>query len=365
MKEILRPDGYTIKDYSNAELSQLEDVWRELESGSDMTAFQSYDWYWSLHQLYPRERTKNLFRQWRYIAVWKDEQPLLIAPVELKRFGLGYKNLGAAPRGVYFIGRLGHTDYLNFIYSQFDAGALDALLSYISQSYLQRRFCFDRILESAESWKYLQEAHAAKAEPESCAALVLPESFEIHQKALSKSTRQNIRTAVNRANRNGIQLTHELIFDEAPEIKDTLRILGEQRAKKKNANSRREMSFAGSVYCFFAGIFRKLFSAKLDVLYVSKRTFTFLVKDGERIVSYFWGIRNDYLKELYVILVSVDPEYEYYSPNISHLYLFLEEYYQANRNDISLIDFTRGAEGYKKTIGCTTRSVSTLRFQIP
>lgn len=363
MTESTHSNGYIIKDYANDELSQLEQAWRLLESGPDMTAFQSYDWYWELRRLYPLERIRNLFRQWHFIEVLKDDCPVLIAPIELKHLGLGYKDLGAAPRGVYFIGRTGFTDYLNFIYKQFDVGALVTLLDYIAQKYHQTRFCFNRMLESSASWQYLCNTYATTREPVSCAALVFPETFEEYRRSLSKSTRQNIRTAINRANRDGKVLTHQLVFDESQEIKSALADLGQRRAKRKESNSRKEMSFVGAVYCYFANIFRKLFCAQLDVLQSSKRTFAFLVKDGERIVSYFWGVRNDYLKEYYIILVSVDPEYEWYSPNISHLYLFLEEYYQQGRNDIRLLDFTRGAEGYKKTIGCTSRPVSTLRFR--
>ena len=85
-----------------------------------------------------------------------------------------------------------------------------------------------------------------------------------------------------------------------------------------------------------------------------------LVKNGEEIVSFFWGIRNDYLHEYYVILAGVDKEYEWYSPNISHLYLLIEEYYQNQDGRIRVIDFTRGGEGYKKTIGCTQRPVFSI-----
>lgn len=356
-------NGYTVCDYSNDDFEALKADWLRLEKGADMTAFQSYSWYDGLHTLHDRERTKNLFRRWRYIVVRKGDIPLLIAPLEIKRCGFGYRNYGAAPRGVYFIGRMGYTDYLNFIYDRFDPDAMAAMLEYVAGKYRQKRFCFDRILENTESYRYLCQTCGAKHSPEHCAALVLPETFEEYRTSLSKSTRQNIRTAVNRAKKNDLELVHELILDEGDGLKEQLLLLGRQRDKKKKANSKKEMSFAGRVYCFFAEIFRKLFTARLDVMRVSKNTFCFLVKDGERIVSYFWGIRNDYLKEYYVILVSVDPEYEWYSPNISHLYLFLEEYYAEGREDIRLLDFTRGAEGYKKTIGCTTRPVSTLRFR--
>lgn len=364
MVETTHLDGYTILDHGSDELCQLQAHWRCLERGADMTAFQSYDWYKELDLLYRKERTKNLFRTWRYILIARGEQPILIAPLEIKSFGIGYKSYGSAPRGVYFIGRMGFTDYLNFIYDRFDPNALEALLRYVTKRYRQSKFRFERMLESAESHRYLCEAHPVEKEPVHCAALVFPDTFEEYKASLSKSTRQNIRTAVNRAKKNDLQLVHELILDEGADVKEKLLLLSEQRSKKKAANSRKEMSLAGAVYCYFADIFRKLFSAKLDVLRVSKNTFSFLVKDGDRIVSFFWGIRNDHLKEYYVILVSVDPEYEWYSPNISHLYLFIEEYYGEERKDIRLLDFTRGAEGYKKTIGCTTRPVSGLRFRI-
>lgn len=356
-------DGYTILDYGNDTFNQLEKYWRQLERGADMTAFQSYDWYKGLQPLYAKERTKNLFRKWRYILLLRDSQPVLIAPLEIKSFGIGYKNYGSAVRGVYFIGRMGFTDYLNFIYDSFDPRAVNTLLAYVADKYRQSRFCFDRMLESSECHRYLSEVFSAEKEPVHCAALVFPDSFDTYKTSLSKSTRQNIRTAINRANKNGITLRHELIFDEGEDVKEILLRLCNQRSKKKNANSKKEMSFAGSVYVFFANIFRRLFCAKLDVIRASKNTFSFLVKDGERIVSFFWGIRNIYLNEYYIILVSVDPEYEWYSPNISHLYLFMEEYYKECRQDIRMLDFTRGAEGYKKTIGCTTRPVSTLRFR--
>lgn len=364
MLETMHLDNYTILDCSSDEFCQLQTHWRYLEQGADMTAFQSYDWYKELNLLYRKERAKNLFRTWRYLLIMHDGQPVLIAPLEIKYFGIGYKNYGGATRGVYFIGRMGFTDYLNFVYNRFDSKALEAMIDYVSGRYHQSKFHFDRILESAESHRYLCSAYPAEKEPVHCAALIFPETFDTYKESLSKSTRQNIRTAVNRAKRNDIQLVHELVLDEDADVKEKLLQLSEQRSKKKAANSRREMSFAGAVYCFFADIFRKLFSAKLDVVRVSKNTFSFLVKDGDRIVSFFWGIRNNYLNEYYVILVSVDPEYEWYSPNISHLYLFIEEYYGDDRNDIRLLDFTRGAEGYKKTIGCTTRSVSGLRFRI-
>jgi len=340
-------------------LAELESAWKKLEQGQDMTAFQSYDWHQNLQAVHQAEHMKNMFRELRYIAVFNKTGPILIAPLEIHKFGIGYKKYGA-PRGVYFIGRLGYTDYLNFVYDTFDPNALNVLMEYVSKAYSQRRFHFDRMLESAASYQYLCNKYTCDSMPEQCAALVLPATFEEYRSLLSKSTKQNIRTAINRAKKNGLALTHELIHDEDTATKEKIIALNAQRREKKNKASRAQMSFAGRIYCFFAEIYRKLFVVPLDVVRVSKNSFCLLVKNGEEIVSFFWGIRNDYLHEYYVILAGVDKEYEWYSPNISHLYLLIEEYYQNQDGCIRVFDFTRGGEGYKKTIGCTQRPVSSI-----
>ena len=359
MKKISQVREYTVKDYSGDLLPELESAWKQLERGQDMTAFQSYDWYLNLQAVHRAERIKNIFRELRYIAVFIKDHPILIAPLEIHKFGIGYKQYGA-PRGAYFIGRMGYTDYLNFIYDSFDPAALQTLIDYVSKGYSQRKFRFDRMLESTASYQYLCNNYACESTLEQCAVLVLPARFEEYRSLLSKSTRQNIRTAINRAKKNEIVLTHELIHDEDAVIKEKILELSAQRRENKNKASRAQMSFAGKIYCFFAEIYRKLFAVPLDVVRVSKNTFCFLVRDGEKIVSFFWGIRNEYLNEYYVILAGVDKEYEWYSPNISHLYLFIEEHYQIQTNRIRIIDFTRGGEGYKKTIGCTQRPVFSI-----
>lgn len=359
MKKTSQIGEYTIQDYPGDLLPELESAWKRLEQGQDMTAFQSYDWYLNLQAVHQAEHTKNLFRELRYIAICCEGCPILIAPLEIHKFGIGYKKYGA-PRGVYFIGRLGYTDYLNFVYDAFDPSALQILIDYVSNAYSQRIFHFDRMLESAASYQYLCNKYLCESMPEQCAALVLPATFEEYRGLLSKSTKQNIRTAINRAKKNGLVLTHEWIHDEDAATKEKIIALNAQRRAKKNRASRAQMSYAGRIYCFFAEIYRKLFAVPLDVVRVSKNSFCFLVKNGEEIVSFFWGIRNDYLHEYYVILAGVDKEYEWYSPNISHLYLLIEEYYQNQDGRIRVIDFTRGGEGYKKTIGCTQRPVFSI-----
>jgi len=247
MKKISQIREYTVQDYSGDLLPELESVWKQLEQGQDMTAFQSYDWYLNLQAVHQAEHTKNLFRELRYITVSDETGPVLIAPLEIHKFGVGYKKYGA-PRGVYFIGRLGYTDYLNFIYDAFDPHALQILIDYVCDAYSQRKFCFDRMLESTASYQYLSNTYSGACMPVQCAALVLPDTFADYKSLLSKSTKQNIRTANNRAKKNEIVLTHELIHDEDTATKEKIITLNAQRREKKNKASRAQMSFAGRIY---------------------------------------------------------------------------------------------------------------------
>ena len=118
---------------------------------------------------------------------------------------------------------------MNFVYETIVPEALEALLDYVQKTYPQKRFYFDRMPEETASYRILTQRYACETSPVNCAALVLPETFEDYQATLSKSTRQNIRTAINRAKRNDITLTHRLIHDENEQVKEELLSLNRQR----------------------------------------------------------------------------------------------------------------------------------------
>ena len=46
------------KVFSPEEFDRIEDAWKKLQYGSEMTAFQLYDWYKNINALYFREKQK-------------------------------------------------------------------------------------------------------------------------------------------------------------------------------------------------------------------------------------------------------------------------------------------------------------------
>ena len=140
--------------------------------------------------------------------------------------------------------------------------------------------------------------------------------------------------------------------------------MGEKRLPKKRKQSYKKASFLGCIYNKGNRIIKALFSARHDVMKQCCNPWAFLVYHNDKIVGFYWGIRNDYKKELYVILAGVDEEYEWYSPAISQFYLFLQEYCNSERDDISVFDFTRGGEKYKTDIGCADKPTSGIVFSL-
>ena len=70
---------YTIKYVPAKDLERIQDEWKELETGEEMTLFQSYKWYKMLLEKYIPEDTKNF--ESVYAVVEADGKTCMIAPL--------------------------------------------------------------------------------------------------------------------------------------------------------------------------------------------------------------------------------------------------------------------------------------------
>lgn len=356
-----------IISFNVSEYSKLEQHWRVLEKGKDMTVFQLYDWYRNVNQLYINEHFLNHFRECVYLLAIDNGKPLMIAPIQVIKFGVNiyYKKTIGQNKGYYFIGRNGYSDYLNFIYDDFSEEAADEILTYLKKKYGYKNCYLEAILESTNLYKYIHSKYKIINNiGVYCAELVLPENFANYKKKLSKSMRQNIRTAFNRQNKNDIHLHHELIFETDEQLRKLLYEIREKRLGKKQNDAIKNLPFYGKMYYAFRHSYRKLLCSKHDILKDNCNPWCFLVKNGEEIAGYFWGIRDIQKGVYYVILAGVQPDYAWYSPSISHFYGFLEELYQNNNITIKAFDFTRGGEKYKHDIGADRKNTFTVYFEL-
>lgn len=352
---------------SASNFNEVEKYWKPLENGPDMTVFQLYDWYKNVNQLYLDEHFLNHFRECIYVIATEGERPIMIAPIQVIKFGVNiyYKKTIGQNKGFYLIGRNGYSDYLNFIYDDFSEEAVDAIFTFLKKMYGYNNSYFEMVLESTELYKYIHRRYCIINNISCyCAELVLPDSFDEYKKKLSKNMRQNIRTAFNRQKKNNIELHHELILETDDELAKLLYEIREKRLGQKQKAVTKNLPIHGKAYYAFRHTYRKLLCSYHDVLKNNCNPWCFLVKDGDKIAGYFWGIRNPEKGVYYVILAGVEPDYAWYSPSVSHFYAYLEELYENNNTEIKSFDFTRGGEKYKHDIGADEKDAYTVYFNL-
>ncbi len=347
------------------QLEQLREQWNLLEVGEEMTAFQSHSWYRSLNKHYQTETRQNKIRTWFFAVAYEKEQAVMIAPLQFVKVGVSFHGIGTK-KGIYFMGRIGYTDYCNFIYKDFSAEAVDSILDAVSKKYHTKRFCLELVEESSSLAKYICERYHPSFTTNTCGDLVLPETFDAYHSSLSKSMRQNIRTALNRQKRDNIVFTHEFTCDPLDmETRNTLMEIRAVRVQQHREQARQRTSWKGKLVGKIGSWERKLLVKQHNVMYEDLDTWCFLVKKDGEIAGFFWGIHDLEKKKYYVIYAGVSEKYGWYSPTISHFYEYLNEIYENGAaQNIVVFDFTRGGEKYKTDIGCRFKKCLSMSFQL-
>ena len=348
-----------VEVYQLNEISKIRNIWRNLEQGSDMTYFQSYDWYEMLCSFIPKD-TKYFIS--RLFVVFEDNVPLLIAPlwIVLKRFNFFNKS------GAYLLGRQGWSDYLNFCYDVFSGGAVKCLFAFLQRKYKINTVLFENLKEETYLFNYLQNCKCLHVEfsNSKCVSLIMPTDYNLYFKSLRKSVRQNIRTARNRVNADGVLLKFlgiNINVDIAAcnrlrEIR--LAYKNRPRSLKEHINNR--ISSKADLFKFpitLLGIIYEKIKNRLlfhfpsyNVLDTDKNVKFMTAYHGEKLIAFFaYGI-DDARHEIVVMAAGIDDDYKRYSPGMLLMCNFIKNLIES-KSDIKVIDFTRGTERYKYDLG--------------
>ena len=341
---------YTI-DYYNIEcFSKLMCAWKKLERGKDMTSFQTYSWYEMLNECYVPKDTLNYLSI--YAVVKREEEVVLIAPLWIvkKTFRIVNK------KGIYFLGREGWSDYLNFIYKDFDDAAMTFLLQEVAKKYEVSSFNFSELKENVQSYKYFNSNMTLKKSRKcTCVALTLPSTIEEYNKLLSKNARQNIRTAHNRLKKDDLDI--RFVFDDKEVDRERCRNMREQRFIEKFKHVSKLRLMKHKIMYKLTFHFRPYLPF---MCYDGGHFLTTYI--GDELCSFFYYLIDDIHKHVYVIAAGVNLEYSRYSPGIISLNTFINEIIKSQNIDV--IDFTRGDEPYKYAIGGKDHYITNALFKI-
>lgn len=336
----------SLKYYTMSDFRLLVDSWLELESGADMTYFQTYAWYemlWNLNKDIKDSRFEVTFA-----AVTQEDKVILIAPLWIVKRTFGKFNR----KGFYIFGRGGWSDYLNFIYKDFNDNVVTYLLKQLKDKFQLSDFYFENVSESIRLYSYLTSVGNIDSVLSSqiCVGLSIDGlQFDQYQKLLSKQSRQNIRTANNRLARDGKSLVYD--FCDSNVNLDEFTAYRSVRVAKKNDWGGKTLKWRIINFISTKILGRGWYKFAEYAPYSHDKNSKFMTAktpDGELCASFNYGVSPDG-RSIVLMGVSTNPSYSKYSPGILLLYNFIEKTIETNRYDY--IDFTRGNESYKFALG--------------
>ncbi|MBQ0142297.1 MAG: GNAT family N-acetyltransferase, partial [Prevotellaceae bacterium] len=328
--------NFSIDIVTPIELDCIRCDWETLEKGKDMTYFQTFSWY----KMLSRFVSDCLLTKTEVLVVRDDNNVAkIIAPLWIVKHSI-WRNIR---KGIYIWGIGGWSDYLNLIYLDFDSHAFNALNDCIETRYHLNDFYLNLIPQETELYSYLYcYKDSEVSSVENCVELLLPESIDDYCKKLSKNARQNIRTAYNRIAKDEISFVY--IFDDHAADKSKCVSLREIRVKQKN----RIASIKHMIKVKLLSLFEYEFPKYLPIV-DDCNSHIMSVYESDKIVAFFnYGIDAIH-NRIVVMAAGIDNSYARYSPGVLLLEKFIREQYK-NESRYN-IDFTRGEEPYKYTLG--------------
>ena len=342
--------SYLVNYYNREQFPLLKEEWRKLEKGVDMTYYQSYDWYQMLNEYYVPEDTHNYSSV--YAVLKKEDRIIMIAPFWIVKHTFKWVN----KKGIYLLGHEGWTDYVNFIYVDFDSEGLTYLLNEVSRKFGLNLFRFVKMKRDAQSYNdIIVRKDVTQNWTATCVALILPSSADDYKKMLSKNSRQNIRTAYNRLKRDGIEIRIE--FDDQHVNRDVCRDIREQRFIDKFQKMSKLRYYKNKL--LYRLRFR--FGDYLPFYSYGKGHFLTLYH-GEELCSFFYYLRDDLHQQILVQAAGVNMNYTKYSPGMLSLNAFINHLIE--NKEINIIDFTIGDELYKFAVGGVEHFIGCLTMHL-
>ena len=344
-----------------SQFSKYQTDWEKLENGKDMTIFQSYRWNRLLVEQWLSFTYNRLFSEIIIAEGIENGEVKVIAPLIVQKHSLGYKWLGRL-KGIYFLGIESYSDYMNLIYDAVNDSSFSQIIQAIKVKYPTLPIYFNEVRESTEfcQWCIGQNPELRKTVS---IAVPLPADVDQYHAVLSKNTKQNLRTALNRMHKADleyeIQVLHKISDDQLIEQLDRMHIT---RVEQKDARLKMRMLRYVSNYLrgrYLASKDRKYSITKNSMKRIDDSVVILSKLNGE-IAGYMYGLKDH--NEIRIMQNCFKDEYAFYSSMFRGAYDYIIETIRNDNSDISVVDFTRGDETYKYKLGGIERMLYHFTF---
>lgn len=325
------------------DISKFESTIDNMIKENHLTPFQNYQWLSILVQQHSTNLLMRITTK-ATIAVLYDSvgKIKIIAPLYFKKTKKNYF--------CFILGSGTESDYLDFVYyKDIEQIDFDTLFDLIHKKYGDFSFVFERLKEDSKLFNYLKLKNDTKIlSKKSCVELQINCSFESYMNSLAKKTRQNIRTAYNRLNKDELMFSFEfkkLIDIDDNTINSILKIYSE-RYKVKNRN----ISYRNKIKSFLT---KKLSFDALNKALKMRLNMSVAIFYINYDVAAFGLIMQSSNNIHLVPRVSINNDYSWYSPGVLMFVEWIKFLKITNQNFMKnlVIDLTNGDEQYKYNLG--------------
>lgn len=287
-----------------------------------------------------------------YVVYNDNNEPILIAP--FRKRGKTYSVAGSQE----------HFEFVDFIYSTNDFKilykAINTLLSYISKKgfdIFEIKFLDEKSLTN-DVIKKIYEDEKYSLESDNVNNVNIPieyENYELYFSNLSKHTRQNVRTAYNRINKNNLKFEFHIYGINK---EDTVKV---KKAMHKKYLDLYKLRLGNQYKANYIGRLFKHFD------YVSKtvmQDFGFMADiciDG-KVVAFMEGHIDKKHNSIEIPRLAIDSEYGFYSPGLCLVNETVK--YLMNNTAIKSLNLCRGDEQYKLNMGGQVYITNNYRIQL-
>ena len=326
----------------------LEDVrteWQKKINNYNKTYFCSLEWHQVVVALY---RNTSLTKKINKLTYFK-----VISNATSATQILGFFYVTSTTKGsvINFSHLLGPSDYYDFIYEDETPSAMiTSVVKQIQKDHNATEIRFAHVKNTSKILDMFTDSVEFSKTALDCVAINLPEDYEIYLQSLSKSVKQNLRTAYNRMQKNNV--VYNLIIKGQDDYNEIDFNLLKNMYHERNAYRKESLNWKSKVYKKLDYLFRKDLDM-FDCNQLKKTNFTLAILEinGE-LAAYFFGFKR--LNKIEINRVVINEVYKFYSPGM----LLFNEYIKVGIKDkLEIIDLTVGDEKYKFDLGGSVHQI--------
>lgn len=265
-------------------------------------------------------------------------------------------------RGIFLLGSGGETDYYDLVYfsTQASEDYIDFFLNQVAEKSKCQDFTFMQIPNESLLSKWAKRLSIEPYYVNECAWVNLQGTFEEYLASLSKSVRQNIRTANNRLTKDKHIATLD-IYDETDLPSDKItEIINLYESRRKAKNEIR------SVKIWLREQLRKHNKKKYNIIAEAmkdmKGKFLAVYNIDSEIAAYCFGLKNKNGLSICIMQVAINDDYNKYSPGILLLVEVFKKIMEQKDGQNFLFDLTNGNEKYKYSLGAVSHYTNYYKF---